>query len=176
MFLVSRSSSGRPQRALRGVEPCCPRGRQARRSDALRVCRTWSIHRRRREGLRSFASRTFGSPGGLGQDYFVQRQIRHSTPEPRILGLQLLVPIQLIPSPAAILFAPSGVGLHRDADLEPSISDRAALSLKHFNLPQLQRHLLRFISLSSHLMVLLKRDNTIPVAGAILRGHSKTTH
>jgi hypothetical protein len=51
---VSRSSSDRPCGTLRWVERCLPRVRQARRSDTPRGCRTWSMHNRRREGLRGF--------------------------------------------------------------------------------------------------------------------------
>ena len=53
---VRRSSSARPCGTFLCVERCCPKARQARRSDTPSSCRTWSMHLRRREGLRSFPS------------------------------------------------------------------------------------------------------------------------
>ena len=69
------------------------------------------------------------SPGRLGQDHLVQRQIRHGTPEPRILGLQLLQPFELIPTHAAIILAPPKISLLRHTNLSNSIRDRDALYL-----------------------------------------------
>ena len=43
-------------------------------------------------------------------------RFRHRTPEPLVLGLKLLQPLELIAAHAAILFAPPETGLHRDAD------------------------------------------------------------
>lgn len=54
MSAVGRSSSGRPCGTLRCVERCWPSVRQVRRSETPSVCRTRSMHLRRREGLRSF--------------------------------------------------------------------------------------------------------------------------
>ena len=44
---------------------------------------------------------------GLCQDQLVQRQIRHRSPEPGVLGLQLLQPLHLVALQAAILIPPS---------------------------------------------------------------------
>jgi len=96
------------------------------------------------------------SPGGLGQDHLVQRQITHGTSQTGILILQLLQPLQLISAHATILITSSVTGLLRYADLSDRVCDLAALSLQHFNLPQLQHDLFGFVSLSSHLLVLLK--------------------
>ena len=96
------------------------------------------------------------SPGSLGQDHVVQRQIRHGTPELLVLVLKLLQPFELIPTDAAIFLAPSIIGLLRYADLPNILSERVVLSLQHFNLPQLQHDFFGFVLLSSHLLVLLK--------------------
>jgi len=82
-------------------------------------------------------------PRGLGQDHLVQRQITHGASQPGILILQLLQPLQLISAHATILFTSSVTGLLRYADLSDRVCDRAALSLQHFNLPQLQHEALR---------------------------------
>ena len=93
------------------------------------------------------------SPGGLGQDHLVQRQIRYGMPEPGVLGLQLLQPFELIMAYATKFVAPSRIGLLRHNDLSDRVCDRLALTLQHFNLPQLQNDLFGFVSLSSHLLV-----------------------
>ena len=49
-----RSSSSRPRGIRRWVERCCPSTQQARRSEIPSRPRAWSMHWRRREGLRSF--------------------------------------------------------------------------------------------------------------------------
>jgi hypothetical protein len=61
-----------------------------------------------------------------------------------------------MPTNAAILFAPTLIGLHRNANLSNGLLNRLALTLQHLNLPKLQHYLFGFVSLSSHLLVLLK--------------------
>lgn len=96
------------------------------------------------------------SPSGLGQDHLVQRQIRNGTPQPTIFGLQLLKPFELISAYAPIFLPTPIIGLLRHANLPNGIRNRLALTLQHFNLPQLQHDVFGFVSLSSHSLVLLK--------------------
>ena len=51
------------------------------------------------------------SPRGLGQDHFVQRQIRHATPKPRDVGLELLQPFVLISNHTTIFLVPLTIDL-----------------------------------------------------------------
>ena len=107
------------------------------------------MHWRRREGLETV------SPRRLSQDELVERQIRDRPPEPLVLFLELLQPLQLRPAHAAILPPPPVVALLRDPDLTHSIGDRHALPVQHLDLPQLQHDVLGLLALSTHRFVLL---------------------
>ena len=50
------------------------------------------------------------SPGGVGQDQFVQRQIRYRSPKALVLLLNLFQPLQLVGLHAAVLLAPAVKG------------------------------------------------------------------
>ena len=114
------------------------------------------------------------SPCRLRQDHLVQRQGGYRASETLVLALQLLQSFQLITVHAAILLAPSVVGLHRHTDLPDCIRNRPSLPLQHLNLPQFRYDLLGLVSLSNHSLVLLKWDIPIPVGGPLHGGHSTT--
>ena len=107
------------------------------------------MHWRRREGLETV------SPRRLGQDELVECQIGDRPPEPLVLLLKLLQPLQLAPAHADILPAPAIVALLRDPDLAHRIGDRHALAMQHLDLPELQHDVFRPLSLSNHPVVLL---------------------
>jgi len=67
-------------------------------------------------------------PCSLGQDHLLQRQIRHGSSEPGILSLQLFQPFGLMKVHAAILLAPTIVGMNRETDLSYSLLNRFALA------------------------------------------------
>ena len=96
------------------------------------------------------------SPCSLRQDHLVQCQIRHRPPQPLVLRLQRLEPLQLVPVHAAILLAPAVVGILCHADLMNRVRDRAALALQNLNLPKLQHDLLGLVAFACHPVVLLK--------------------
>ena len=73
-----------------------------------------------------------------------------------VFCLEFLQPFELIAGHAAMLFAPSVIGLHRNADLSNGLLNRLALTLQHLNLPQFQNDVLRLLSLPSHLRILQK--------------------
>src|SRR5918997_2233573 len=100
---VSAASSSGLVGVLRCVERCCPRTRQARRSGTPSSATTCSTQARRRAGPRR-------SPGGLRPDHLVERQVRYRPPKPRVLGLELLQALDLVPPQAAVLRAPAVVG------------------------------------------------------------------
>jgi hypothetical protein len=63
-------------------------------------------------------------------------------------------PLQLIPAHAAVLTTPPIIRLLRHADLAHRFGHAHALTLQHFNLPQLHHDVFRLLSLPSHLLVL----------------------
>ena len=100
--------------------------------------------------------------GGLGYDQLVKRQVRDGTPQPGILLLQLLQPLQLIPDHAAVRTTPPIVRLLRDPDPAHRLRNTHALTLQNCNLPQLHDNVFRFLSLPSHLLVVQSAGQIYP--------------
>jgi hypothetical protein len=98
---------------------------------------------RRRAGLRSF-------PSGLLQDELVEREIRDSPAQPRVLGLKVLQPFDLVALEPAILLAPAVVRDLRDADGADRVGHGLPLREQDIDLAQLGDDLLRFVSLPRH--------------------------
>src|SRR5687768_14492080 len=83
------------------------------------------------------------SPGRLLEDQLVERQVRDRSPQPRVLLLKVLHPASLIRLQAAILLAPTVVGLLADRDPPARLGGRAALAQHDLHLTQLADDLLR---------------------------------
>ncbi len=103
------------------------------------------MHLRRRAGLE------MSSPGGLGQDLFVDRQIRDRSTELLILLLELLQFLELSSSHAAILLSPAVIGLFCDTHLPDRINTHHSLPNQYINLAQLCDNLFGFVALVGHI-------------------------
>ena len=95
---------------------------------------------RRRAGLRSF-------PSGLLQDELVEREIRDSPAQPRVLGLKVLQSLDLLAFEPAVLVAPAIVRHLRDTDGADSIRDGLPLGEQDIDLAQLGDDLLSRVPL-----------------------------
>ena len=116
-----------------------------------------------RAGLRSFAARSCGSPGGLTQDQLAQGQVRHGTSEPLILLLETLQFLELVYAHPTVRrwartsgafngsrFAPAVRGLFDDTDPPDRIKTGQTLTHQNLNLPQFRHNLFRLRSLVRH--------------------------
>ena len=76
------------------------------------------------------------SRGGFLQDQLLQRQIRYSASQPRILGLEVLQPFDLVALQAAVLLTPPIIRDPRSPrSLARSLSDWSSLRDQHIDLP-----------------------------------------
>jgi len=108
--------------------------------------RLWSIS----PGLSGRAPSPSPSCTAHRQDQLVQRQIRHRSTEPGVLGLQFLQPLHLVALQAAILIPPSIIGNFRHADRSDRVCHRPALCHQHINLPKLRNDLFSRMPLPCH--------------------------
>ena len=74
------------------------------------------------------------SPCGLGQNQFVQSQIRNGSPQTFILLLKTLQFFELRGSHSSVLLTPTVKGLLCDLDFPDCINTRQPLTDKHLNL------------------------------------------
>jgi len=103
----------------------------------------------------------------------VDRQIRHGSPEPRVLLFEILDPLDLVGLQSAEFFAPAVVGQFAHANLADSISNRATLRCQNINLAKLGNNLFRLVSLT-HFSVLLRAILILRV-GPLLWGRATST-
>ncbi len=131
LFIGVPNSSSRPRAGLRWVDRGCRSTAHARRSDTLSSALTLSTQPRRR--------RLEVSPGRLRQDQLVQGEVRHRSPEPRILQFQILQTPHLVALQTAILRPPAEVSRLRHRDRLHRLGDRLALTRQDINLRNLRR-------------------------------------
>lgn len=105
---------------------------------------------RRRGGVRGLEI----SPRSFRQNHLVQCQVGDGAPKPRVLGLKLLPPLDLVALQATLFGPPTVIRYFRHAYRSDRLCDRSALRTQHINLPKLRDDLFRTMSLSRHPSVL----------------------
>ena len=126
---VKAASSVCPTGALRCVERCWPRTRQANRSDTLSIVVTCSTQALRRAGLGCFF-RSFL------EDQLLKREVRDSLVQSLVFLSKLLEPFDLVQLQPAELLALAIIGEWRHLDRAHGLSNAAPLGQQNANLPQ----------------------------------------
>lgn len=83
------------------------------------------------------------------QDGDVKRLLGHELPQPPVLGLERIEPLDLLDADASVLLAPPVVALHADPDLSANCRRALTLGALDLDLPQLGDDLLSRVPLCS---------------------------
>ena len=165
MSAVSASSSARPWGTLRCVERCCPRTRQARRSETWSFRLACSMQRRRRAGLETVSRsvRPQASPRRIS--FSSVRSETAFRSRSLAIGLEPMAPQWLDPSNSFSRFTRSAFkppnslrqresGERRHADRSHRLADRGLATPTRPPGPELGHDLLRPVLLLGHPSVL----------------------
>ena len=91
----------------------------------------------------------------LLKDQLIERQVRYSTTQPRVLLLQVLQSLGLIDPQTAILTTPAVITLLRHPETTTDQTDLLTLRQTHLNLPQKANNLFGCVTLPAHTFLFL---------------------